>query len=101
MLVVNAANREKDASWISSRLTGGASFEDISDQTALLALQGRKAIDIIKSLSPPKIFRPKAIHLPQASFWGRRLFYPERDIPAKMALRFTAAMTSPKRCTIY
>ena len=39
LLVVNAGNHEKDAEWVSSRLTGGVRFSDISDQVAQLALQ--------------------------------------------------------------
>ncbi|HHT83896.1 MAG: glycine cleavage system aminomethyltransferase GcvT [Christensenellales bacterium] len=73
MLVVNAANREKDASWISSRLTGGASFEDISDQTALLALQGRKAIDIIKEFIPAQDIPPKSYTFTASELLGQKI----------------------------
>jgi aminomethyltransferase len=51
MLVVNAANRGKDAAWISSRLEGAASFEDISDTLAQIALQGPAAPVILSGLS--------------------------------------------------
>ncbi|MDD4316762.1 MAG: glycine cleavage system aminomethyltransferase GcvT [Clostridia bacterium] len=48
MLVVNAANCAKDDQWISSRLLGDTVFENISERTAQLAIQGRAAEDIIK-----------------------------------------------------
>jgi aminomethyltransferase len=57
MLVVNAANRDKDASWIRSCLGAGAgtggdvSFEDISDSLAQIALQGPESPGILASLS--------------------------------------------------
>jgi aminomethyltransferase len=54
MLVVNAANRDKDAAWIKARLgTAGkdAAFEDISDTVAEIALQGAKAPAILAKLS--------------------------------------------------
>jgi aminomethyltransferase len=51
MLVVNAANREKDAAWIKSHLDSSASFEDISDSLAQISLQGPAAQNILISLS--------------------------------------------------
>jgi aminomethyltransferase len=56
MLVVNAANRDKDAAWIQSHLdkAGAAddvSFEDISDTLAQIALQGPAAPAILAPLS--------------------------------------------------
>jgi aminomethyltransferase len=43
MLVVNAANIEKDWNWIKKQNTMGAEMEDASDEMALLAIQGPKA----------------------------------------------------------
>jgi aminomethyltransferase len=54
MLVVNAANREKDAAWIRSRINSvanNASFEDISDSYGQIALQGPASVAILTSLS--------------------------------------------------
>jgi aminomethyltransferase len=54
MLVVNAANRDKDAAWIKSHLGKAGkdvSFEDISDSIAEIALQGAKAPAILAKLS--------------------------------------------------
>jgi aminomethyltransferase len=52
MLVVNAANRDKDAAWIKERLEGpSVSFEDISDSLAQIALQGPASPAILASLS--------------------------------------------------
>lgn len=48
MLVVNAANCEKDENWIKSRLVEGTNFENASDKTALLALQGPNAEAIVR-----------------------------------------------------
>jgi aminomethyltransferase len=50
-LVVNAANREKDAAWIRARLGGEADFEDASDSFAQIALQGPASLEILSSLS--------------------------------------------------
>ncbi|NMP37671.1 MAG: glycine cleavage system aminomethyltransferase GcvT [Clostridiales bacterium] len=49
-IVVNAANHEKDAAWIKSKLSGKVLFTDCSDDTAEIALQGPRAKDILKTL---------------------------------------------------
>lgn len=51
MLVVNAANIDKDWNWIQSKNTGGVEMHNISPKTALLAVQGPKAIDVIQKLT--------------------------------------------------
>jgi len=51
MLVVNAANRKKDADWIRSHLTGDVAMDDISDSVAQVALQGPKAPRILGKLA--------------------------------------------------
>jgi aminomethyltransferase len=51
MLVVNASNCEKDWSWLKENDEWGVEMEDISERTALLALQGPKAVDILKKLT--------------------------------------------------
>jgi aminomethyltransferase len=50
LLVVNAANIEKDFEWISSHQPEGVDFRSISDETALLAWQGPKAAEILEPL---------------------------------------------------
>jgi aminomethyltransferase len=40
LLVVNAANLEKDAAWVTDHLPAGVTFADESPETALLAIQG-------------------------------------------------------------
>lgn len=51
MLVVNAANIEKDWSWISKHNTKKAELHNISDKTALLAIQGPNATRIMQALT--------------------------------------------------
>ncbi len=47
MLVVNAANIEKDFAWVETHNDTSAKIKDVSENTALIALQGPKAIDIL------------------------------------------------------
>lgn len=51
MLVVNASNIEKDWNWIAQHNTFDTRMIDISDQTALLAVQGPKAVEALQSLT--------------------------------------------------
>lgn len=51
MLVVNASNIEKDWNWISQHNTQGVEMHNISPKTALLAVQGPKATQVIQQLT--------------------------------------------------
>lgn len=51
MLVVNAANKEKDWNWIVQNNTAGAEIEDRSEAIALLAIQGPNATEILQKLT--------------------------------------------------
>ena len=50
LIVVNASNREKDVAWMRQHLFGDVKMEDISDETAQVALQGPKALEIMERL---------------------------------------------------
>lgn len=47
MLVVNAANTAADLEWLREHLLGDVMLEDRTDTTALIALQGPNAVDIL------------------------------------------------------
>lgn len=51
MCVVNAGNIEKDWNWFTKHNTDGVEMHNISEQTALLAIQGPKAADALQSLT--------------------------------------------------
>lgn len=52
VLVVNAANIEKDLKWVETHNDSGGKIKDVSAHTALIALQGPKAIAILNPLVP-------------------------------------------------
>ena len=54
MLVVNAANIEKDLAWVETHNDTEAEVENVSENTALIALQGPKAIDILNPFVPKR-----------------------------------------------
>jgi len=51
MLVINAANLEKDFNWIKEHLPAGVELADISDETALLAVQGPLSLEALQPLT--------------------------------------------------
>lgn len=55
MLVINAANIEKDIDWMREHLSGDVTLRNISDDTALLALQGPDAESILAKLTDAPI----------------------------------------------
>ena len=53
-VVMNASNVEKDLAWIRAhKPTTGVEIEDLSPNTAQLAIQGPKAVDYVSKLIPP------------------------------------------------
>lgn len=50
MMVVNASNREKDLLWLQDHISSDVSIDDISDETALLAIQGKRSKEILQSI---------------------------------------------------
>ncbi len=55
LLVVNAANRERDFAWLKECELSGSDVRDVSDEYALLAVQGPHAIEKL-GLAPAKAF---------------------------------------------
>lgn len=51
LLVVNASNAEKDFEWISSHSTPDVQVEDLSEETALLAVQGPNSAALLSRLT--------------------------------------------------
>ncbi len=62
MMVVNAANIEKDYQWIKKHISGDLELEDISGQYALIALQGPESLAILKEISNPQLEELKYYH---------------------------------------
>lgn len=70
MLVVNAGNIDKDWNWISQHNTEGASMENISERTGLLAIQGPQATKILQPLTEMDILNLKYYTFVKGRFAG-------------------------------
>ncbi|MFT4857547.1 MAG: aminomethyltransferase [Algoriphagus sp.] len=72
MLVVNASNIDKDWNWINQHNTMGAHLTNISDELALFAVQGPKAIEAVQSLTPVNLSEVKFYHFTIGEFAGKK-----------------------------
>jgi aminomethyltransferase len=70
LLVVNASNIEKDWNWISSHNSFGVEMTNISDDTALLAVQGPKAVEVLQNLTTVNLSEVKYYHFVEGDFAG-------------------------------
>ena len=61
-IVVNAANKDKDYQWMLDHQFGEVIFTDVSEQYAQLALQGPKAMEILKKLTAEENIPKKYYH---------------------------------------
>jgi aminomethyltransferase len=66
LMVLNAANKNRDLAWMRDHNSTGATLTDISSETALLALQGPKALDIAQPFLDEDLNGLDAYH-----FWER------------------------------
>ncbi len=66
-LVVNAANKDKDYQWMLDHQQGEVTFTDVSDQYAQIAVQGPKAMDVIRKLAKEEDIPDKYYHARIAS----------------------------------
>ena len=71
MAVVNAANREKDVSWMRAHLLGDVVMTDVSDAWAQLALQGPKSKELLLGFLPEEALPKKYYHfVPEVEIAG-------------------------------
>ncbi|PWJ49635.1 aminomethyltransferase [Faecalicatena contorta] len=61
-IVVNAANKDKDYQWMINHKFGDAVFTDVSEEYAQLAVQGPKAMEIIRKLTREEEIPSKYYH---------------------------------------
>lgn len=73
MLVVNAGNIQKDWNWITNHNSVGASIDDRSQETVLLAVQGPKAMDTLQKLTSTKLSDIKFYHFAQGTLAGKEM----------------------------
>ncbi|GGN97183.1 glycine cleavage system aminomethyltransferase GcvT [Saccharibacillus kuerlensis] len=79
MLVVNAGNIDKDAEWIKSHKPESVEFRDLSEGTALIALQGPAALEILKKVcDEPALNTLKPFHFIETGIFEGTMAYISR-----------------------
>jgi aminomethyltransferase len=71
MIVVNASNAPGDFAWAQSQPHVGVAVEDVSDDYALLALQGPRALDILRPLTTTPLDSIRYYHFASGEVAGR------------------------------
>ncbi len=51
LLVVNAANKDKDYAWVENHLLKGVQLMDVTETMCQIAVQGPKAVELVQSLT--------------------------------------------------
>ena len=69
MIVINAACRAKDVAWMRQH-TGDATFTDLSDDLALLAVQGPRAVAVVSGLAADDVSDIGPFHFKETSVAG-------------------------------
>ncbi|HTX99120.1 MAG TPA: glycine cleavage system aminomethyltransferase GcvT [Bacteroidota bacterium] len=52
LLVINAANIDKDVAWLRDHLSGNVTMTDRSDEFTLIAIQGPRSLETLRKLTP-------------------------------------------------
>jgi aminomethyltransferase len=55
LVTVNASNIDKDFAWMQDHTRGNVEVRNLSDETALIAIQGPKAVEILQKLTPQNL----------------------------------------------
>jgi aminomethyltransferase len=73
LLVVNAANVEKDFEWISNHLPKDVDFRNVSERTALLAWQGPRAAELLAPLVDVDLAKVPGFGIAEARLSGAKV----------------------------
>lgn len=69
-VVVNASNLDKDKAWIQEHLPAGVTMTDNTDDTALIAIQGPKAIEILVAAGMTEAAETPRFHITYGKIAG-------------------------------
>ncbi len=70
LLVINAANIEKDVAWLEEHLRGDVTLTDRSDEFTLIAVQGPRSLDTLKKLTDVNLPSIQYYHYAAGSVCG-------------------------------
>lgn len=68
LVVVNAANTEKDFNWLRSHLNGSVKIRNLSEDYGLVAVAGKEALNIMSRIFPADALPNSSFHFKKTSF---------------------------------
>jgi len=71
MLVINASNIDKDIAWMKKNASGDVEIKDITDDTSLLAIQGKNALTTLRKLTDTDLSKIEYYHFEFAKMAGQ------------------------------
>ena len=71
LVTVNASNIDKDVAWMRDHTQGAAEIRNLSDETALIAIQGPRAFEILQRLTPLDLSSIKYYWFSQGAVLGQ------------------------------
>jgi len=71
LVTVNASNIDKDFAWMREHTQGNVEVRNLSDETALIAIQGPRAVEILQKLTPLNLSGIKYYWFAQGTVLGR------------------------------
>ncbi|HKM17381.1 MAG: glycine cleavage system aminomethyltransferase GcvT [Firmicutes bacterium] len=72
-LVVNAANTAKDYQWLLSKAPGGVTVQDLSQSTALIAIQGPNALPVTEKALEAELAQLDYYHFRDLPYHGEQI----------------------------
>lgn len=73
MMVVNASNIQKDFEWLKGHLSEGVELKNVSEEIALIAVQGPYSRDILQNLTDFNLREIAFYHFAEVLFAGRKV----------------------------
>lgn len=70
LVIANASNRHEDFAWLTAHATEGVELCDESDRTALIAVQGPKALEVMGELCGDGWVAPERFNIASATIMG-------------------------------
>ncbi len=70
LLVINAANIDKDVAWLRDHLSGNVTMTDRSDEFTLIAVQGPRSLDTLRKLTSVDLSAIQYYHYTQGAVCG-------------------------------
>jgi aminomethyltransferase len=98
LVIVNASNREKDFKWISSHSKTSGVIKDISETTALLAVQGPLALNVLRRAFPTlNLASLKPFDFIQTSIYSMANEGPDKNMPKQYSVAMDRGNSKEER----